>query len=44
MAWNIDATRNTLILSTVTSSVDNDNVDKAIKKWTMEIKEAVAEM
>jgi hypothetical protein len=37
MAWNIDATRNTLMLSPVTSSI-NTSVDNAIKKWTAEIK------
>ena len=44
MAWNIDATRNTLILSPVTSSFGNVNVDTAIKNWTVEIKQVVAEM
>ena len=44
MAWNIDATRNTLILSPVTSSIGKENVDTAIKKWTTEIKQIVAEM
>jgi len=43
MAWNIDATRNTLMLSPVTSSI-NTSVDNAIKKWTAEIKQIVAEM
>ena len=37
MAWSIDATRNTLMLSPVTSSI-NISVDNAIKKWTAEIK------
>ena len=37
MAWNIDATRNNLMLSPVTSSI-NTSVDNAIKKWTVEIK------
>ncbi len=44
MAWGIDDTRNTLILSPVTSSVRESNIDTVIKKWTAEIKEVVAEM
>ena len=44
MAWNIDATRNTLILSPVFSSIGKDSVDTAIKNWTVEIKQVVAEM
>jgi hypothetical protein len=44
MAWNIDSTRNTLILSPITSSIDKDIVDTTIKRCTVEIKQVVAEM
>ncbi len=44
MAWNIDATRNTLVLKPITSSIEPDKVDITIKRWTEEINEAVAEL
>ena len=44
MAWGIDDTRNTLILSPVISSIGKDSVATAIKNWTVEIKQVVAEM